>query len=158
MIRKIYASIIGLIFYVIILMTSGDDLFLLFSLPSTTILKDSHGGHTVGLEEISSSVLATLWLIFILTSAAYYLFVLIIGTKGIQTSLVLFIVFLIFQLFIFYPLTMFTELNASEKGSYGYWAPKSLPWSGLIYLVFGVALDMLRSLARKNNRIINGTL
>jgi hypothetical protein len=155
--KKIYASIIGLIFYVIILMTSDNDLFILFSLPSTIILKDYHGGHRVGLDDISASILSTLWLIFILTSVAYYLYVLIIGTKGQQTSMFIFIFFLIFQLFVFYPITMYSQLNASENGSYGYQPPKSLPWSGLVYLVFGIALDMLRSLARKNNRIVNGT-
>ena len=138
-------------------MTSNDDLFLLFSLPSTIILKDSLGGNKVGLEDISAAILSTLWLIFILTSAIYYLYVLIIGTKGQQTSMFAFVFFLAFQLFIFYPLTMYSELNASENGSYGYQPPKSLPWSGLIYLVFGVALDILRSLARKNDRIVNGT-
>src|SRR5882672_8624718 len=92
MVKKFYASIIGLIFYLAILLTAGGDIFILFSLPATLFLNPYHGDYYVDLYEKGSSIESTLWLVFTITSAIYYLYVLLIGIKGRQTSMFVFII------------------------------------------------------------------
>ncbi len=143
--RKIYGSVIGLICFALIMVILTDDILAVFSFPFISMLLGVFFDDPALNDHVRTSMIAILWLILVLSSVLYFLFVFVVSKKGIQTSIIGFILFLLLELFVISSLIQI-DVSASRK----------FTMFGLLYLFYGFLLDMFRGLARRNNRDLNG--
>lgn len=152
MTKKYSGTFIGLMFSLSSFLATWTFIFpLLTVLPLGLFLESifkSSGPYSV----IGPYILTTLWVIFITTSAAFFLYAYVMGLRGKAIPKLSFVIFLVLQLFIVHPLVFYIDTSPdwdrASDGQFILGIANTFPTSSFAFVCFGILLDLVRMLKK----------
>lgn len=158
--NKYTGTIIGLIFTLSSLAATWTYIIpFITTLPLSLILENTftNGTNNGSYNDIGPSILKTLWFIFIVSLALYYIFTIIKVKRGRPVTKLSFILFLTGQLFIVHPLLFFIDTSQNwdraSDGQFIFGITQTFPTSSLAFVVFGILLDLVRQVVKPKQNL-----
>jgi len=151
---KYSATFIGLIFSLSSAIATAT-----FIIPFITVLPLSlflenifkSGNNNSSYNEIGPSILNTLWAILLVTSILFFLFA-IFKLRRQKSIKLLFILFLIMQLFIVHPLFFYIDTSQNwdraSDGQFIFGIINTYPISSISFIIYGIILDLIRNFVK----------
>lgn len=158
--NKYTGTVIGLIFSLSSLVATWT-----FIIPFITVLPLSlflenifkNGSNNGSYSDIGPSILKTMWFIFIISVALYYIVTIIKVKRGRPVTKLSFILFLTGQLFIVHPLLFYIDTSQdwdrASDGQFILGITQTFPTSSFAFVVFGILLDLVRQMVKHKQNI-----
>jgi hypothetical protein len=158
--NKYSGTIIGLIFSLSSWVATWT-----FIIPFITVLPLSlflegtfkNGAHDRSYYEIGPSILKTMWFIFIISVALYYIVTILKVIRGRPVTKLSFILFLTGQLFIVHPLLFYIDTSQdwdrASDGQFIFGITQTFPTSSFAFVIFGILLDLLRQMVKPKQNV-----